>query len=112
MLDGQEAYDKVKDLEGSELTAAVKGLVSEKYYNFDGTDAQEYTTWKEHLHVMRQAGELSDADYHKAYKSLDQKGILPKELIGKVMQPMKPVYVDNVVEGESIYQVLCFPSAS
>jgi hypothetical protein len=101
ILDGEEAYNTIKDLEGKELEDAVKGFVSEPYYNFDGTDAQEYTTWKEHLHVMRQAGEISDQEYHKAYKTLNAGKKLEKSLMGKVMQPMKPVYVQNKIETDS-----------
>jgi hypothetical protein len=99
LLDGQEAYNKIKDLEGDELIAAVKGLESEAYYSFEGTDAQEYTTWKEHLRVMKQAGDISDADYKSIYEELSKKNPkLNKKQINIILQPMKPVYVDNQID--------------
>jgi hypothetical protein len=100
LLDGQEAYDKVKATKNpSELKKTIKGLNSERYYSFDSADAQEYTTWKEHLYVMKQSGELSDEEYNEAYFALsNNKDIVSKKLLGKVMQPMKPVYVDNKID--------------
>lgn len=100
LLDGQEAFDKIKELEGNELKNAVKGLISEPYYGFKGTDAQELTTWREHLYVMYQAGELTDQDYKTAKKLLEAGKPLERKLLGKLMQPMKPVYVNNQIEGD------------
>lgn len=110
ILDGKEAAERVrkaweryqdKKITKSEFMKSVKGLASEKYYEFEGTDAQEYVTWKEHLHVMRQIGEISEEEYKNAYDTLEAGKDLSRELMGKVMQPMKPVYVDNQIDEES-----------
>ena len=106
-LDGKEAANKVRDawkkfkadeISEADFMKSVKGLISEKYYAFDGTDAQEYVTWQEHLHVMKQLGEISDEEYNNAYKTLQEGNDLTRELMDKVMQPMKPVYVDNQID--------------
>ena len=107
ILDGKEKADKVREewkkFENGEISEdqfnkSLKGLMSEKYYSFDGTDAQEYVTWQEHLHVMKQLGEISDEEYKSAYETLSKGENLGHELMGKVMQPMKPVYVDNQID--------------
>lgn len=70
------------------------------YFSVEGTDAQEFTTWQEHIYVMYKAGKLEETDYNKAKELLSAGKILPTDLLGKVMQPMKPVYVNNkIVDG-------------
>ena len=99
LLDGQEAYDKVKAAkDDKELTEAIRGLESAPYYSIDSADAQEYTVWKEHLYVMKQAGELSDEEYNEAHFALSHGKDISKKILGKVMQPMKPVYADNKID--------------
>ena len=107
ILDGKEKADKAREtwkkfqigeITEDEFMDSVAGLVSEKYYAFDGTDAQEYVTWQEHLHVMKQLGEISEEQYNNAYATLEKGDDLSRELMDKVMQPMKPVYVDNKID--------------
>ena len=103
VLDGEAAYKKIKDLEGDALKKATKDMISAPYHDFDGngfasTDAQEYTTWEEHLYVMLQAGDITQGEHDQAAKTLRSGGRLTSELMGKVLQPMKPVYVDNKID--------------
>lgn len=117
ILDGQEKADKIRAIykdyqEGkigeqeykSRIKSEVKGTISSNYYSFDGTDAQEYTTWKEHLYILKQLGKISNEEYDNAYATLSKKdgeNDLGKELLDKVMQPMKPVFVDNIIDESS-----------
>ena len=69
----------------------------------EGSDAQEYTTWQEHLHVMKQLGRLTQNQFNTISRKLTNQsnGVFGEanklsyneSLI--VMQPMKPVYVGN-----------------
>jgi hypothetical protein len=78
------------------------------YGEIEGSDAQEYTTWKEHLYVLNQLGRLTDFQYNTINKKLTQQsaGIINKNTkltykeLGLVMQPMKPVYVGNMTSVE------------
>lgn len=81
------------------------GGVTKAYNDGDLTDAQEITTVEEHLHVMKAFGKISDATYRKALYHFDRRAynvMFPGsgetvtqeekfELLGLVMQPMKPV---------------------
>jgi len=78
------------------------------YKGIEGSDAQEYTTWQEHLYVLKQLGRLTTAQYETFKTKLEaqSKGIinastkLTFEELGMVMQPIKPVYVGNLAEVE------------
>jgi exodeoxyribonuclease-5 len=121
LLDGKEAYEAlkpiVKKFEANEITQdelfdeletyekkTKKFLKSRAYYNIKEADAQEYTTWEEHLYVMQQSGEITDEDFKKASKLLTAGKNLPKALLGKVMQPMKPVFVDNIMDTKAGFE--------
>jgi hypothetical protein len=76
---------------------------SKNYSGIEGSDAQEYTTWQEHLYVLKQLGRLTDAQYKAFTTKLESqsKGVINSstkltfEELGLVMQPIKPVYVGN-----------------
>jgi hypothetical protein len=78
------------------------------YGEIEGSDAQEYTTWKEHLYVLNQLGRLTQFQYDTINKKLTQQSAgvinnntkLTYEELGLVMQPMKPVYVGNMTSVE------------
>lgn len=81
---------------------------SENYSDIEGSDAQEYTTWKEHLFVMKQLGRLTQNQFNVISRKLTNQsnGVFgeankltyAESLI--VMQPMKPVYVGNIASVE------------
>ena len=113
LLDGQEGYElaqkQLQRLEDKEIKErqffnSIRKLKSAGYYAIDAADAQEYTTWQEHLYVMRQAGEISDDDYDKAFAAFSTGKALDKKVLSSVMQPMKPVYVDNVIDTGSGFE--------
>jgi len=77
--------------------------LAEAYSEIERTDAQEYTTGVEHIDVMFFAGKIKDEDYKRIRTKLlsqDKNGvndsnILNKEEYGLIMQPLKPVAVDD-----------------
>ncbi len=72
--------------------------VLEKYKSIEGSDAQEYTTWKEHLYVMKQLGKLTDSQFNRMSDRLSKGLGLSFDDLQTVLQPMKPVYVGNQID--------------
>jgi len=70
------------------------------YFAIEGTDAQEYTTWKEHMDILFRQGRLTTEEKNtleSAYNKLSSgEDLNPKEL-KVVMNPIKPVYAGNVI---------------
>jgi 8-oxo-dGTP diphosphatase len=104
--DKEIASNNVKDTiqkEFFEKIVSTYGDTKKGYGAIEGSDAQEYTTWKEHLYIMKQLGRLTQAQYDKFYKKLEAQSRgdfrkvnkLTYEELGIVMQPLKPVYVGN-----------------
>jgi len=77
--------------------------VAAQYGGFESTDAQEYTTWEEHLNMMLWTGKLSEEEYTNFYDKLSQGEDLGKKDLKKVLQPMKPVYVYNTEDKSGTY---------
>lgn len=81
------------------------------YRKLEGSDAQEYTTWKEHLDILAKLGKTPDnlsditpeeiAEARELFSS-DSKKLTEKQmqLIGKVMQPIKPVYTGQIYDAK------------
>ena len=104
--DKEIASNNVKDTiqkEFFEKIVSTYGDAKKGYGAIEGSDAQEYTTWKEHLYIMQQLGRLTQAQYDRFYKKLEAQSRgdfrkvnkLTYEELGIVMQPLKPVYVGN-----------------
>ena len=68
------------------------------YLDIESTDAQEYTTLAEHVHIMNQQGRLSPEMYATLQDVIKNNKPVPKELLGVVLQPIKPVYTGQVME--------------
>lgn len=68
---------------------------SHKYDNIDSTDAQEYTTWKEHLSVMLSTGRIKQSEYKELVSILSSGGKLRGKQLRTILQPMKPVYTNS-----------------
>ncbi len=90
----QDAFPKIKD-----------------YFQIEPTDAQEYTTASEHVYVLFNQGRLTQAEYDTiSAKIAEQKkaevdgvtipksALITKEELGKVMQPIKPVYTGKIFD--------------
>jgi hypothetical protein len=100
--------NNLKDSIQKEFFEKISSTYAKDYGNIEGSDAQEYTTWKEHLYVLNQLGRLTQFQYDTINKKLTQQsaGIINKnteltyEELGLVMQPMKPVYVGNMTSVE------------
>lgn len=68
------------------------------YSKIKGADAQEYTTWQEHLHVMLKIGKISQAKHDAWTKKIKAGTELNEAELLEVLQPMKPVYTGNIAE--------------
>jgi hypothetical protein len=100
--------NNVLDAEQKAYFNKIVSTYSEDYSGIEGSDAQEYTTWKEHLYVMKQLGRLTQEQFNTLTRKLTNQsnGNFSKEnklnyaesLL--VLQPMKPVYVGNVASRE------------
>ena len=90
----QDAFPKIKD-----------------YFQIEPTDAQEYTTASEHVYVLFNQGRLNQKEYDtisakiaeqkKAEKdgvAIPRSALITKEELGKVMQPIKPVYTGKIFD--------------
>jgi hypothetical protein len=95
----KKAISGVKD----EMDSVLKELANSNpdisgYFSIEGTDAQEYTTWKEHVDVLFRQGRLTEKDQailQSAYKKLEKGEDLNQEELSVVMNPIKPVYSGN-----------------
>lgn len=80
---------------------------------FDATDAQEYTTWSEHLYILKQQGLITEKDYNLAKETLEAGKKLSYEMLGRVLQPLKPVYVGNaLISGKDVINRYYIKSSS
>jgi hypothetical protein len=104
--DKKISSNNVLDAEQKAYFNKIVSTYSEDYSGIEGSDAQEYTTWKEHLYVLKQLGRLTQQQFTTISRKLTNQsnGIFgeanklsyAEEVI--VMQPMKPVYVGNVAD--------------
>ncbi|MDG1315556.1 MAG: putative molybdenum carrier protein, partial [Flavobacteriaceae bacterium] len=79
------------------LKSALKLADSDSYGKIESADAQEFTTWKEHLTVMYNTGKLEEENYKRMMKS---NGYFSDDDLAIILQPMKPVYVGNVLDNQ------------
>lgn len=105
-LDYSRNQDKIEDLEDKigENIKALKKLYPEiaGYFEITGTDAQEYTTWKEHIESMYNQAKLSEEDKNRLndiYEKLSNGEDIDSSEISFIMQPMKPLYAGPANEG-------------
>ena len=97
--------NNLKDSEQKAFFEKIEKDYGKNYKNIEGSDAQEYTTWKEHLYVLRQLGRLTAAQFDTLNQKLTQQSLgkinastkLTFDEVGLVLQPMKPVYVGNLL---------------
>lgn len=68
------------------------------YFDIESTDAQEYTTLKEHLDILFQDGKLAEDKYKELKDKADKGEVLTKEEMGMVLQPLKPVYTGQIFD--------------
>ena len=96
-----------KDSKQDEFRAGLLSLLAEEnpeiggYFDIEGTDAQEYTTWKEHLDILFRQGRLSDENKVKLqiiYNKLEKREILDAAKLKTIMNLLKPVCSGTVIE--------------
>ena len=67
------------------------------YFNIEGTDAQEYTTWQEHLDVLLGQGRITLEDKERLQEKIENDSFLENDPDLKVIfNPLKPVYAGMV----------------
>jgi hypothetical protein len=104
LKDKEIASNNVKDSIQKEFFEKISSTYAKDYGKIEGSDAQEYTTWQEHLYVMKQLGRLTKKQFDTFTKKLtaQSQGNFSKENrltydeLGIILQPIKPVYVGNI----------------
>jgi len=98
------------------------------FFDIESTDAQEYTTWEEHLNVLERLGKtqpgLIDSAKLEESKKLIESGKAiedmtadEKEILKFVFQPIKPVYTGQIKDpnsttDETLYRTVYIKSSS
>ena len=108
LQDKETKSNNVKDSVQREFFEKISSTYAKDYGKIEGSDAQEYTTWKEHVFVLNQLGRLTKAQYDTLNRKLTQQSAgvinastkLTYDELNLVMQPMKPVYVGNLASTE------------
>lgn len=68
------------------------------YFEIESTDAQEYTTVREHINVLNRQGRLSDAKMKMIEAKLNANQPLAREDMKVIMQPIKPVHTGSYAD--------------
>jgi 8-oxo-dGTP diphosphatase len=108
LADKEIASNNVKDSVQREFFEKISSSYAKDYGKIEGSDAQEYTTWQEHLYVMKQLGRLTKAQYETFKRKLEAQSegnfnktnLLTYQELGIILQPIKPVYVGNILSRE------------
>lgn len=72
---------------------------ADSYKKINTADAQEFTTWKEHLDLLFDYGKITEKQYNELKDKLSKGIDLSIEELKTVMQPMKPVQVAMLNNG-------------
>ena len=99
----KEALEEYKTANITRKTVLRKALKDKfqnigDYFDIESTDAQEYTTLKEHLYVLFYDGKLPESKYKELLDKADKGITLSKEDLGLVLQPVKPVYTGQIFD--------------
>lgn len=95
------------------------------FFEIDASDAQEYTTWKEHLDILSRMGKTPDSTIDisieeieearklfsssKSKKDLSQRDL---DIISKILNPMKPVYTGSYYDDNNKLMRLIYIKSS
>jgi hypothetical protein len=86
---------------------------SKNYSGIEGSDAQEYTTWREHLYVLNQLGRITEKQHNTIKTKLENNENLSSNELGLVFQPLKPVYTGNITDTDrNVDRVVYIKSSS
>ena len=84
--------------EGIDTLKKMNPIIS-NYFNIEGTDAQEYTTWKEHLDVLFSQGRITAADKARLTVNITMDRLTEEDL-KIILNPLKPVYAGMIQDTE------------
>ena len=100
-IEAAESLGKVlKGIDGYQTFLKENNKEIGDYFDIEGTDAQELTTWQEHLDILLRQGRLTEEerDNIKAiYDKLSKGEVLDSKELKVVMQPIKPVYAGSTI---------------
>jgi hypothetical protein len=68
------------------------------YFNIESTDAQEYTTVREHINILNKQGRLTTAKMKAIEAKLEAGQALAREDLKVIMQPIKPVHTGSYAD--------------
>ena len=101
------------------LQKSIKDALSNKYpkiadyFDIESTDAQEYTTAREHVEVLLGLGRISEETYKTVLNKIENKEDLTKEELDIVFQPIKPVYTGQIIDSkQDVGRVVYIKSSS
>lgn len=116
----QTELDDITELLKTKGDKAVKNKYGQKYPKaidylaIESTNAQEYTTWREHLYVLEKMGKSTDASINVTQEDIDEarkfltaetklEDLTDKQkvILNKIVQPMKPVYTGQIKDSQS-----------
>jgi len=106
--------EEFKRLQEAEMKVFLADYPNSKgYFKIQSTDAQEYTTWQEHMHILEKLGRLNDSTVDitpeeiREAKQMFANGLeiekmsdKQKGILKKVLQPIKPVYTGQIFDKE------------
>ncbi len=108
-----DSYPTLSEIEKSVARESLQKSFKkiEDYFKIEPTDAQEYTTATEHVYILFNQGRLTQKEFDTiTAKIAEQKkaevdgvaipksALITKEELGKVMQPIKPVYTGKIFD--------------
>jgi hypothetical protein len=68
------------------------------YFDIESTDAQEYTTVREHINILNRQGRLTTAKMKAIEAKLNAGQALAREDLKVIMQPIKPVHTGSYAD--------------
>jgi hypothetical protein len=93
-----EILEKYKDEQERIRKSLQKEFPSIKdYFDIESTDAQEYTTAKEHVNILFRLGRLNIEQYKRIMDNIENDVNLSKEDLKFVLQPIKPVHTGTYI---------------
>ena len=100
-IEAAESLGKVlKGVDGYQTFLKENNKEIGDYFDIEGTDAQELTTWQEHLDILLRQGRLTEEERNNIksiYDKLSKGETLDSKELKVVMQPIKPVYAGSTI---------------
>ena len=100
-IEAAESLGKVlKGIDGYQTFLKENNKEIGDYFDIEGTDAQELTTWQEHLNILLRQGRLTEEERNNIkaiYDKLSKGEVLDSKELKVVMQPIKPVYAGGTI---------------